>query len=92
MLPVYCPYNMEDIPSCFELLILPFPLIRAIRAALIFVLEFSKDGLADLGDEFADGGAAKQPVILQGSASLSSGQVSQGYCQFLSNFEGLPDW
>ena len=49
-------------------------MIRAIK--LYFVLEFSKDGLADLGD-IAEGGVAKQLVILQGSVSLSCGQVSQ---------------
>ena len=52
----------------------------------LFILEFSKDGSADLGDEFADGGAANQPVVLQGGIGLSSGQVSQGYGKFESNF------
>ena len=61
-----------------DLLLQPLP--RATRAAQIFVLEFSKDGSADLGDEFADGGVANQPVILQGGVSLSSGQVSQDCC------------
>ena len=31
---------------------------------LIFVLEFSKDGSVDLGDETTDGHLANQPVIL----------------------------
>ena len=77
---------MGDSPSGSELLLHPFPFIRGIRAAQIFVLEFSKDGLADLGDEFANGGAANQPVVLQGGGGLSSGQVSQHYCQFQPNF------
>ena len=55
---------MGDIPSGSELLPHPFSLIRVCRVAQVFVLEFSKDGLADLGDEFADGGSANQPVIL----------------------------
>ena len=38
------------------------------------------------GTKFADGGVANQPVILQGGVGLSSGQVSQSYCQFHSNF------
>ena len=38
----------------------------------IFVLELSKDGSADLGDDFADGGAANQPVVLQEGVGLSS--------------------
>ena len=85
---------MGDIPSGSELLH-PFPFIRAIRAVQIFVQEFSKDGSADLGDEFADSGVANQLVILQGGVGLSSGQMSQGYCQSQSNFQGLPeidDW
>ena len=76
MLPVYCPYSMGDIPSGSKLLH-PFPLIRAIREVQIFILEFTKDESADLGDECADGGLANQPVILQGPVS---GQVSQCYC------------
>ena len=75
-----------SIPSGSELLLHPFPVIGAIRAVKIFVLEFHKDGSADLGDQFADGGAANQPVILQGGVGLSCGQVSQGYCQFQVNF------
>ena len=58
------PYSVGDIPSGFELLLHSFPLIRAIRAVHIFVLEFIKDGLADLGNEFADGGVAKNSGIL----------------------------
>ena len=73
MLPVYGTYSMRDIPSGSEILLHPFPLIRVIRAAQIFILEFSKDGLADLEDEFADGGVANQPVILQGGLGLCSG-------------------
>ena len=53
----------------------------------IFVLEFSKDGSADLRDEFVDGPLANQPVILQGGVHLSWVQVSQCYCQFQSNFQ-----
>ena len=68
-----------------------FPLLRATRAVKIFVLEFSKDGSADLGDKFADGGAANQPVIMQGGVGLSRGQVSQGYGHFESNFQWLPE-
>ena len=79
MLPLYCPYSVGDILSRSESLLHPFSHFRAIRAAQIFVLEFSKDGPADLGDEFADGGSVNQPVILQGDASHSSGQVSQHY-------------
>ena len=55
----------------------------------IFVLEFSKDGSADQGDEFADGGATKQPMILQEGVCLSSGQMSQRYCQFQSTSNGF---
>ena len=67
MLPVYCPYRLGDIPPGLELLFHPF---RLIRATQILVLQFSKNGSADLGDEFADGGSANQPVILQGGVSL----------------------
>ena len=89
--PFYGTYSIGDIPSGSELLLYPFPLIRAVRAAQIFVLEFSKDGSADLGDKFADGGAANKPVVLQGGVDLSSGQMSQGYGQFESNFQWLPE-
>ena len=41
-----------------ELLHYPFTFIRATRAVQIFLLEFSKDGKADMGDKVADGGAA----------------------------------
>ena len=58
----------------------------AIRETLIFILELSKDGSADLGDELTDGGSANQQVILQGGVSLSSDQVSKLYCQFQSKF------
>ena len=57
----------------------------------MLVLEFSKDGSADLGDEFGDGGAANQPGVLQGGLGLSSRQVSQSYSQFESNFQCLPE-
>ena len=90
MLPSCGTYSVGDIPSGSELLH-PFPLLRATRAVLIFVLEFSKDGLVDLRDKFADGGAAKQPVVLQRGVGLSSGQMSQGYDQFESNFHWLPE-
>ena len=68
MHPVYCPYSMGYIQSGSKLLLHPFPLFKAIRAAQILVPEFSKGGSADFGDEFADGGVhvANQPVILQG--------------------------
>ena len=46
-------------------------------------------GSADLEDKFADGGAANQPVILQGGVGLFSGQVSQGYCQFSPTSNGF---
>ena len=75
---------MGDIPSGSKLLPHPFPVLRAIMAVQTFVLEFHRD-------EFADGGAANQPVILQGAVGLSSGQLSQCYCQFQSNFLWLPE-
>ena len=53
-----------------ELLFYLFPAFRVSRAAQIFVLGFSNDILADLGDAFTDGGLANQPVILQGSSLL----------------------
>ena len=85
MLPVNSPYSVGDIPSDPELLLDPFPIVRAIRAMQMFVLKFSKEGWADLGNRFADGGATNQPVIVQG-VGLSCGEVCQGYCQFESNF------
>ena len=91
MLPVYGTYSVGYIPSGSELLFHPFPFIKAIRVVQVFVLEFSKDSLADLGDKFADGGAANQTVILQGGVGLSSGQISQGYGQFQSDFQWLPE-
>ena len=84
MLPVHGTYSMGYILSGSELFLQPFPFIRVIRAVQIVVLELSKDSSADLGD---DSGAANQPVILQGGVGLSSGQVSQGYGQFQSNFQ-----
>ena len=86
MLAFYGTYSLGDIPSGSEFLLHPFPVLRAIRAVQIFILEFLKDGSANLGGEFADGGVASQPVILQGGVGLSSGQVSQSYCLFQSNF------
>ena len=77
---------MGNISSGSELLLHPFRLLRASWAVQIFVLEFSKDGLADLGDKYADGGVANQPVIPKGGTGLSGGQVSQRYCQFQSIF------
>ena len=56
---------MGDIPSDFKLLHL-IPVFRVSRAVQIFVLEFIKDGLADVEYAFTDGGAASQPIILQG--------------------------
>ena len=50
--------NIGNIPSGSEHLLHPFPQIRAIRAAQIFILEFSKDGLAELGDKFPESGFA----------------------------------
>ena len=85
MLPIYCCYIVGNVPSGFKLLFHPFPLIRTSRAGKIFVLEFSKDGSADLEDKFAVIGVASQPVILQGGVGLSSGKVSQRYCQFHSD-------
>ena len=79
-----------DIPFCYVLLLHPIPPLRTTRAIQIFVLEFSKDGLADLGHKFADGGSTNQPVMLQG-VGLSCGQVSQDYCQFQSNFQWFPE-
>ena len=86
MLLVYSPYSVGDIPSGSELLLHPFPLIRA---AQIFALEFSQDGPVDLGDEFADGGSGNQSVILQGGVGLHSGQVSQSYCQLQLTSNGF---
>ena len=73
MLPIYGTYSIGDISSGSELILHPFPVIRVIRAVQIFInSEFSKEGLADLEDEFADGGMANQPVVLQGGVGLSS--------------------
>ena len=83
MLPVYCPYSMGVIPSGSGLLLNLFPVSRVSRAAQIFVLEFSKDGLADLEDDLTDVRLDNQPVILQGGVGLSSCHVSRCYCQFL---------
>ena len=91
MLPIYGPYRVGNIPSSSGILRYPFLLIRTIREIQILVLEFSKDGSANLGDKFADGGAANQPVILQGGVGLSCVQVSQHYCQFQCNSKWLPD-
>ena len=86
MLPVYGTYSVGDISSGSELLLHNFLVIRAILAVQIFVLEFHKDGSADMGDQFTDGGLGNQPVILHGGVGPSCGQVSQCYCQFPSNF------
>ena len=83
---------MGDISSGSELLLHYVPLHRSRRAVQIFVLEFSKDGLPDLGDKVTDGGLANQPLILQGGVSLTCYQVFQVfqcYCQFQSNFLGF---
>ena len=65
MLHVYCLYSLVDIPSGSKLLFDLFSVLRVSRAAQIFILEFSKDNSAKLGDEFIDDGFANQPVILQ---------------------------
>ena len=54
-----------------------FQVFRIGKAAQILFLEFIKDGLADLGDKFKDGGLANQPVTLKGRVGFSCGQVSQ---------------
>ena len=59
MLPIYGTYSKRDIPSGSELLH-PFPVLRAVGPVQMFFLEFHKDGAADLGDKFADGGTANQ--------------------------------
>ena len=57
---------MGDIPSGSELPPNPVPLLRAIRPAQIFVLEFCKDGLADGGGKNLQiGGSDNQPVLLK---------------------------
>ena len=91
IVPIVCVWGGGGggITSGSELLLHPFPLIRAIRAARIFVLEFSNNGFADLLEEFADGGFDNQPVIQQVGVSLSSGQVSQHYFQVQSNSNGF---
>ena len=66
-----------------ELLLHTFPLLMASRAAQIFILEFNQDVSTELGGKFADGASANQPLI---GVGLSSGQVSQRYCQFLYLF------
>ena len=62
MLPFYGSHSVGDIP-CVSKLLHTFPFIRAIRAVQIFVLEFRKDGSADLEDKFADGGVVNLHVI-----------------------------
>ena len=57
---------MFDILSGSELLLHFFPVFRVSRVVQIFVMEFSNNGTADLGNKFTDGGLANQPVILQG--------------------------
>ena len=51
---------MEDISSGSELLLSMFPAFKSGRAAKIHFLEFSKDGPADLGNEFTCGSLGKQ--------------------------------
>ena len=51
MLLVYGIYSVGYIPSGSELLLQPFPFIRAIRAVQIFVLEFSKGWLGIPGGQ-----------------------------------------
>ena len=63
-----------------------FSVFMVSRVKEIFILEFGKDGSADLVDEFTDGGSANQPVILQAGVGLFCCQVSQHYCQLQSNF------
>ena len=84
--PSMVPRALGDVPYGSELLLYHFSLIKASRTAQIFVLKFSKDGSADPGDEFTDGGSANQRVILQGGVGLSCCQVSQHYCQVKSHF------
>ena len=67
---------MGDVPPGSELLLHPFPLLGASRAVQISILEFSKDGSADLGDELRDGDSDDQLVILQGGVGHSCYQVS----------------
>ena len=66
-----------------------FSLLRVSRAARIFVLKFSMDGLADLGDEFTDGGATNQPVILQGGVGFSCYQVFSVTASFTPTSKGF---
>ena len=87
MLPLYCPYSIGNIPSGSELQLHLLTHFRISRAVQIFVLELSKDGLADLGDEFTDGGLANQPVLLQGGVGLSCCWVFSA----LFHFYGLPE-
>ena len=61
MFPVYCPKSVRDIPSGSKLLLDLFPVSKVGTSIL---LEFSKDGLADIGDKFPYGDSANQPVIL----------------------------
>ena len=82
MLTVYGPYNVGDIPSGSELLLHPFPLLRAIRAAQIFILEIGKDGSVDREDEFADGGLANQCLSI--IASLNT--TSKGFLKLVTDF------
>ena len=61
-------------------------------AAQIFILEFSKGGLAELDKEFVDSGAANQPVILQGCVGppsdiiASFSQTSKGFLKLVTDF------
>ena len=96
MLPIYGPHSMGDIPPGSELLLYPFPAIRAIRAVQVFVFEFSKDGFADLGYKYADGGAAILPVLLPevlvspmarcSSIIASFSPTSNGFLKLVTDF------
>ena len=85
MLPIYCTYRIGDISSGSELLNL-FPGFRFSRAVQTFVLEFSKDGSADLVNEFTDGGSANQPVVLQGGVIASCNPTSKGFLKLGTDF------
>ena len=70
----------------FHLVLNLFSVFRISRAGQILVLEFSKDGLADLGEKFTNCRTTVRPVILQLCVGFSCCQVSQCHCQFQSNF------
>ena len=73
----------------------PFPLLRATRTAQIFVLEFSKDGLAYLGDKFADSGCGQpasyparrcMSLLLCLSVIASFSPTSNGFLKLVTDF------